>query len=53
MLFLTDLLAFYFWLCWVFTAAHRLSLAAARWLLFAVVHRPPIVVAALVGEHWL
>ena len=35
----------YLWLCWVFTAAHRLSLVAVSGLL--------IVVASLVAEHGL
>ena len=34
-----------FWLCWVFIAAHRLSLVA--------VHGPLIAVASLVAEHEL
>ena len=35
----------YFWLLWVFVAAHRLSLVAVRGLLIAVV--------SLVAEHEL
>ena len=55
-------LFFYFWLCWVFIAVHRLSLLAAsgatlccgEWvLLFVAVSRLHIVMASLAVEHRL
>ena len=42
----------YFWLCWVFVAAHGLSLVAASGG-FVAVHGLLIVVASLVVEHGL
>ena len=44
---------FIYWLFWVFTAAHRLSLVADWGLFFIVVHGLLIVVASLVAEHRL
>ena len=45
---------FYFWLHWVFVAAHGLfSSCRERGLLFVVVHRLLIAVASLVEEHGL
>ena len=44
---------FYFWLRWVFIAAHRLSLVAVNGLLFVVVRGLLIAVASLVVEHGL
>ena len=44
----------YFRLCWVFVAAHRLSLVASSGgLLFVVVCRLLLAVASLVAEHGL
>ena len=44
----------YFWLYWVFTAAHGVSLvAASEGHSLAAAHRPLIVVASLVVEHGL
>ena len=44
----------YFWLCWVFVAAHGLSLVGGeRGLLFIAVRRLLIAVASLVAEHGL
>ena len=45
----------YFWLRWVFIAAHGLSLVAASGggLLFVAVRGLLIVVASLVAEHGL
>ena len=44
----------YFWLCWVFVAAHGVSLiVASKGLLFILVHRLLIAVACPVGEHRL
>ena len=52
--FLPSRLYLCIWPCWVFVAAHRLSLVAASGrLLFAVVWRLLIAVASLVAEHWL
>ena len=39
----------YFWLCWVFVAAHGLSSCGKQGLLFVTVHSLLIVVAALVA----
>ena len=48
------ILFIYFWLCWVFVAARKLSLAAAsEGLLFIVVRGLLIAVASLVVEHGL
>ena len=47
-------LEFFFWLCWVFIAAHGFSLAAAkRGLLFAAVRGLLTVEASLVVAHRL
>ena len=44
----------YFWLCWVFVAAHGLfSSCSERGLLFIAVRRLLIAVASLVAEHGL
>ena len=44
----------YFWLCWVFAAAFRLSLVAAnRGYSLVAVHELLIVVASLAVEHRL
>ena len=44
----------YFWLCWVFVAAHRLySSCGERGLLFIAVRRLLTAVASLVAEHGL
>ena len=44
----------YFWLCWVFLAAHRLSLVAeSREHSLVVVHRLPVAVASLFVERLL
>ena len=44
----------YFWLRWVFVAAHGLSLVAVSGgLLFAAVRRLLVAVASLVAEHGL
>ena len=44
----------YFWLCWVFIAAHWLSLVAvSRGCSPVAVHGPLIAVASLVAEHGL
>ena len=44
----------YFWLRWVFVAAHGLSLvAASRGILFVEVHGRLIAVASLVAENGL
>ena len=44
----------YFWLCWVFVAARRLSLVSASWgLLFVAVRGLLIAVASLVAQHGL
>ena len=44
----------YFWLCWVFVAAHRLSLdAASRSYSPVAVYRHLIAVASLFGKHGL
>ena len=47
-------LSFYFWLCWVFTAAQALFLAATSsgYSLIGV-RRLLIVVASLIAEHGL
>ena len=48
------LIYFYFWLRWVFVAAHSLSLVvASRGLLFVAVHGLIIAVASLIVEHGL
>ena len=45
------MLCIYFWLCWVFVDAHRLSLVAERrGLLFTAVRMLLIVVASLAVE---
>ena len=45
---------FYFWLRWVFVAAHGLTLVAASGgLLFVAVHWLLIAVASLVADHRL
>ena len=45
---------FYFWLSWVFTAAHKLPLVAeSGGYSLAAVHGLLIVVASLVAEHGL
>ena len=45
---------FYFWLRWVFVAAHGLfSSCGERGLLFIAVHGLLIAVASLVAEHGL
>ena len=41
----------YFWLCWIFIAAHGLSLCNEWGLLFIVLHGLLIMVTSLVGEH--
>ena len=44
----------YFWVCWVFVAAHGLSLVATSWgLLFVVVRGLLIAVDSLAAEHGL
>ena len=44
----------YFWLCWVFTAAHGLSLVSeSGGYSLIVVHGLLIMVASLVAEHRL
>ena len=44
----------YFWLHWVFVAAHGLfSSCSEQGLLFVAVHRLLIAVASLVAEHGL
>ena len=49
-----NLFIFYFWLCWVFIAVHRLSLVAASGgLLFVEVRGLLTAVASLVVEHVL
>ena len=48
------MLCIYFWLCWVFVDAHRLSLVAERrGLLFTAVRMLLIVVASLAVERRL
>ena len=52
--FLKFILLIYFWLCWVFVAARRLSLVAGEWgLLFVALRRLLFAVASLVVEHGL
>ena len=52
--FLKFILFVYFWLRWVFVAAHGLSLVAVEWgLLFVAVDRLLIAVASLVAENRL
>jgi len=48
---LTSALFFFFWLCWVFVAARRLSLVAAAGGYSLVVGHGLIAVASLVAEH--
>ena len=49
-----DFGLFYFWLSWVFTAAHKLPLVAASGgYSLVTVHGLLIVVASLVAEHGL
>ena len=44
----------YFWLCWVFVAAHGLFSSCSEWgLLFLAVRGLLVVVASLVVEHGL
>ena len=53
-IYLFIILFIYFWLCWVFVAAHGLSLVvASRGYSSVVVHRLLIAVASLVAEHGL
>ena len=55
LLFLNKFIYFiYFWLRWVFVAAHRLSLVGSEWgLLFIAVGELLMAVASLVAEHGL
>ena len=50
--FIYFILFIYFWLCWVFVAAHRLSSSYSEpGLLFVVVRGLLIAVVSLVVEH--
>ena len=54
LLFINLLIYVYFWLHWVFFAAHRLSLvAASKGLLSIEVRGLLIVAASIVAEHGL
>ena len=45
---------FFFWLCWVFVAAHGFSLVTtSRGSSLVVVHGPLIALASLAAEHGL
>ena len=51
--FLKFYLFIYFWLCWIFVAAHRLSLVAASGATLHCGARASTAVASLVAEHGL